>query len=434
MLKIGYNNIAKKRIIKMKKTTGIALGTFLLSSLCLAVEVTPQDRAKDIPSITNSELAQLMSKDSSHKLKQTTSYEDKLIKNKGKRFDYSLDRILHSIENKHNRNLRNKIFIILADKDVDIFVTQKQYNTLLKHTRIGSFLIDLNKFSKMNFSSKTIKQSGKRKIVYIKRISDNIIDEQPTPNFVLLTRANSFYANHNNVINTCKDFERAFLYFKKYKGKSSAVNNFNLSPVEVMNLYIKLARWNVDLKTVNDDLLLLFSKRAQYIKNFNFQLAFKDLKNNPSFTIATKIKQSLLKARDYKEEKATHEKFIYSEPMYLSKILQKLSKVDNSDYSIDLSYSPDIVIPLKINRIVTMKSIYDLQTYMDRATRYKIEIITNKYIKNADKKIVVIMQRDVRYQALHFLNSAIQEAKKAVNPNFSKQAFIDDIKKIKKDY
>jgi hypothetical protein len=438
--KFRYNKEAKKRIRVMKtvKKIHLAIGVLFLSQLVSAVEITEQDRASRIPSISAKEMNDIIVRSNVvDKSAVIVNYEDKLIKTQAKRFDYSLSELLYKLERNHNDSHRKKVYIVTENSDLDVFITAEQKNRLEKQRDIEEFIGKLNAYSNMSFVSSRLCTKDKKNIVYIKNFSLKTVEDQPIVNYTLLEKTSDYYRNNNLVNPSCTVFSQAFDYFRTHQGQTTQDISFNLTAIEVMDLYIKLARWNVNLESVNDKLLALFSNKAQYINNFNFKQAFEDLSKNPSYSVASEVKRNLIVLEEsYASDttEPTKGSFLYEKPTELSAILKELSELADCEYVVDRKYGTNTNIPLPIGRMVTMKNISDLIHYAKNATPYEIKITTNKYIPSAEKQVVVFLQRDKRNQALHYLDNAIIEVVKAQNTSFSKQAFIDDIKSIKKDY
>lgn len=423
----------------MKTTTTIALSMLAITKLAFAVEVTPLDRANKIPSITESEIA-ILSKSKNTKIQDGTAvtYEDKLIKSKLKKYDYKLATLLKTLEDNHNKFDKEKVFIVPQKQNEKIFITEKQYSDLSQERDIKDFIRKLNSYTNMTFTTKELcSADGNKKIIYVVDITRGQIPDQIPVDYVLLEKTKDFYRNNNMLNEDCDDFQKAFDYFRTHQGYSNKKLDFNLDAIELMSLYIKLARWNVDLGSVNPKLLELFAGKAQYIKNFDFDKAFMDLKYDPSYTVANNIKKDLLELKHgftYDASEKEKSLFVYKEPMYLSSILKEVSLVDGSKYYLDSFFSRDVTIPLPIGKVVTIKSIDDLKKYLHDATKYEIKIETHKYLKHADKKVLLVLQRDVRHQALHYLDSAIADIRKVDVDTLAKEALIDDIKAVKKEY
>jgi len=424
----------------MKKTTkNIVLSVLATTQIAFAVEVTPLDRADTIPSITEAEMA-MLSKDASSAVKKNdaVTYEDKLIKSKLKKFDYQLSTLLKTLEDNHNRHSKDKVFIIPQNQNEKVFITAEQFSLLKREDDVKEFIHKLNSFTNMTFKTKELcSADGNKKIIYVLDITSGEINDQIPVSYVFLEKTQDFYRNNNMLNEDCNDFQIAFDYFRTHQGYSNKKINFNLDAIQIMELYIKLARWNVDLKSVNPKLLELFAEKAQYIENFDFEKAFAELKKNPSYTVAKEIRDDLISLKSnvsYSSMKREKDSFVYAEPMLLSGILEEVALIDGALYKIDDFFSRDVVIPLPIGKVVTIKSIEDLQSYLHDATSYELKIQTHKYLKHAKKKVVVVFQRDIRHQALHYLDAAIADIKKVDVDTLAKDALVDDIKAVKKEF
>ena len=389
-----------------------------------------------LPDISKKKLEEILATKGSLSLNDLIVYEkSKMKKNSlgAKKQSISFDSLLKAVEKRHRMySLDDSIIYLAKDKMLTTYLTKEQYASLLDTLNIQAFIQKFNNYTGLNFTSKVIYNGNNEKIIYIGNYANAIVDDAPIVKYIMIAdKTGEFHPN-----TSCSEFEKAFYFYKNFHGTSSSVH-FDLTPIEVTDLYIKLFRWHVNVASFNNLLLDMFQEKTQYIKNFNFEQAFYDLKKNPSYTTASNIREDLLKIKNEYSDNETDIKmksFIYDKPERISKILEDISKVEGSEYVLNERYCSDITIPVLISNDVVIRNFADFKNYLKKATKYDIEVTTNKYILSAEKTVVVYQQRDIRHQALHYLDEAINEVVKSEKQNFSTKAFVDDIESIKGEY
>jgi len=421
-----------KRTQKAIKSVAILL---LLSSLSsYAIEITEQDRANKIPSITHEEMVALSQHKGNNSIINQTYYDEVIVPYSYKE-EYILGNLAKKLQKNYNTTHSNKIYVLTQNDNQKVFLSQGQKAELNRSRNVDKFINELNKYSNMSFFYNRIHKHSGYDIIYIKTLQSSNMNVMPKIHYTLLEPTKRFFNNHNDIKLKCSEFERAFEYFRTHHTQTDKTFHFNLSAIEVMSLYIKLARWNVDLDAVNESLLKLFAKKAQYINNFNFNKAFEDLRLNPSYTTAFEIKTNLQNLESHyanDKPRKTSGTYCYEEERKLSDILKSISSVATSNYVLNEKYGKDIIIPLPADRIVTVKNIQDFNDYLIKNTPYKLIITKNKYIKSATKEVVIVMQRSKKNQFVHYINEAIKVTEKFQNQDFSKEALIDDLKRLTK--
>ncbi len=418
----------------MKNTVKILLSASLIASITAsATEIMQQDLATNVPNISNNALQQLILKNRyGQTSKTTTSYRYGVIKNQIGRIKFSIQKIMHTFQEMHNRAFPKRQIFVISQK-TNVYMTANQYYNLLSHERIDNFLSALNRFSQLNFVLSKFKHK-KITIIYIKKEQQDYANRMTIPSYVLFVKNSNFplYSNKSCECKQCSNFEKAFLYYRKYKGDLGGTENFNLTPVQLMELYMKLYRWNImRLPNVRNKLLNIFVERTRYIKNFNFKMAYNRLNNNPSYEAALAIKNSLLNLKKYRYHHVAQGTFLYSKPEQLSKILNQISNITCSKYTIAKKYSPNLTIPLKVNQSVTISNFKNFKAYLKKYTGYEARVITNKYIECSPKKVLIFNNLNPDYQQMHYLDKAIQIVNKVNNQNFSKESFIENVNYIK---
>lgn len=418
----------------------LLLGTISLSAENTVVDinnindiVVEEDK---LPDIDKKKLQEILGTKAKLSLSELIAYEkSKMKKNSIGSYKYtvSFDSLLKAVEKRHRLyGLDASIIYLAKDRMFTVHLTKEQYASLLNTLNIQAFIQKFNNYTGTNFTSKVIYNSKNEKIIYIGDYANAILNDVPLVEYIMVAeKTGAFRPNQN-----CSEFEKAFYFFKNFHGKTSSTK-FNLTPIEIMELYIKLFRWHINIATFNNILLDMFQEKSQYINNFNFEQAFYDLKKNPSFTVANRIKEDLVKIKtEYSDEEVDVRKksFIYDEPKRISEILEDISAVEGSEYTLNKRYCNDTIIPVLISNDVIIKSFLDFKNYLKKATKYDIEITKNKYILSAEKTVVLYQQRDIRHQALHYLDEAISEVIKSEKQNFSTKAFVEDIESIKGEY
>jgi len=424
---------------KIKINTAISIVLpLLLNTIATAKELTVDE--KKIPSISKEKLDKIVNTDIGFYIEDLTTLEENAIQKNSigsNRKTYLFDNILASIEERHkNSNSSQNILYLSVNKGIKVNLTKEQYKELLDTINIDDFILKFNNYTNMNFSKHNIYERMNEKIIYIGDYASSTLDYLDKKGFVLLKRKNGAYRD-DSINKKCSTFYQAFLYFKDYNLQADRKVKFDLTHIEIMELYMKLAKWHVDMRFINEILLNMFKEKAQYVNNFDFDQAFLDLQENPSSDIARRIKKDLQYTIDNKADEMVLDKkgvFVISSSMRISNILKKLSKIENGNYYLDADYCFDAEIEMLVSNEVVLRNFSDLEDYMHNSTTYGIKIIENKYVLNADKKIIIFKNKDKSHQAIHFLDASIKEVLKNGNDNFSKEAFVSDINDIKREY
>ena len=102
--------------------------------------------------------------------------------------------------------------------------------------------------------------------------------------------------------------------------------------------------------------------------------------------------------------------------------------------NIDLN---NLTIQLSVNNPnITISSVEDLEKYyfFDKKSNQntKFKIVSNSFLFNSPKNFIVHTEKDSKQQAIHYLDTALKNAKELKHYDFSYEIFQDDIKKIKK--
>jgi len=387
-----------------------------------------------LPKLSQKELNIMLTRREQQNLKVLIKYGQSKKSFDHKKFLISFASLLKIKEQKQKmRNLDNNTLYLPKNKALVVQLTVNQYQYLLNTLSMQSFIQKLNDITNLNLTSKIIYSSNKAKIIYVGNYTNAILDSISPVEYVRLVNGTGRCISGIR----CSSFEKAFNYFINFNGQKS-FRRFNLSSIQIMNLYIKLLRWNVNISSFNSLLLNMFQSKTQYLNNFNFKKAFYALKFKPSFTVANKIKNSLLKIKNkYTKDNRNNiqiKGFVYNRPEKASAILLHISKIVGHKYILNNQYSINPTIPAPFSNKIRIKNFKDFKRYLKNNTKYSIKVMSNNYIINAPKIVVIYKQMDMKHQALHYLNLAIKEATFNKNKDFAKKAFINSIESIKREY
>ena len=452
--------ISKKiKELEMKKVLVFVLG--ISTGLLYASET--QSVGGDIPSITideskipnidNRSLNNILStrysdgRDDTDDIRESFVVGDlSTVKSK-----YQISDVLKSLEIKHEK-LKGANFnaVYLAkDRHKNVFLTNKQYFELLKTIDIYAFVPMFNRYTRLNYSIKKV-HSSCSVIYYIGSYADNIVRDTHNVNFVIMSKKNKV-VTVSNISSSCEN-QNAFLYYKNYNTFSNEENiHFDLDIFEVINLYKKLLKWNVKIDYFREELLSMFEEKARYINNFDFESAFADLKSGVTYHVLRDIEKDLRYIKDGKsssdsesdiKENQTFSSYnlkdgknyssLDGEP--LTNVLREMLVIEGQKYNIDNKYSNMIIVKNVVTGISGVFTFKDLKRLVAQTTRYRIMVVKNKYVRDANKEVVVFPKRGVSSQALHYLDKAEEEVLIGMDKGFSKKAFIDDVNDIKKGF
>lgn len=363
--------------------------------------------------------------------KSSFKMSDDFSKDKSK---FSLKNLLAELENiqaRRDKNLnRNYPIIFIAKDDMNFFLSNKEYNSIKQAFSINEAIQLINQYTGLSLSYKSEDTANQYSKIYNVGIW-NHYDVNNPKRFLTLEPKNS----PTYLYGSSKE-DKAFFYFKNYNKQYNKDVYFDLGSNQILDLYEKLINWGVDREYYSNILANQFFRSTSNNKNFNSQKAYEDLIKNPTLSLIRELKESLNQnIFNY----STNKRINISNNQNLQSIVETLNQNGN-ELSYVNSENIDLVnlyIQLSVNTpIIILSSIEDLEKYyfFDKKSNQtvKFKIVSNSYLLNSPKDFIVHAEKSTKQQAIHFLDTALNNAKHLKHYDFSYEVFEDDIKKIKK--
>lgn len=347
---------------------------------------------------------------------------------------FSLKNLLSELENiqsRRDKNLnRNYPIIFIAKDDMNLFLSNKEYNSIKQAFSINEAIQLINQYTGLSLSYKSEDTANEYAKIYNVGIWNHYDVNNPKKFLTLEPKNSPTYLYGSN-----KE-DKAFFYFKNYNKQYNKDVYFDLGSNQILDLYEKLINWGVDKEYYNNILAHQFFKSTSNNKNFNNQKAYEELIKNPTISLIRDLKESInSNVSTYSNSKninISNNQSLFSIVETLNLNGYKLSYMNSEN--IDLN---NLTIQLSVNNPnITISSVEDLEKYyfFDKKSNQntKFKIVSNSFLFNSPKNFIVHTEKDSKQQAIHYLDTALKNAKELKHYDFSYEIFQDDIKKIKK--
>ena len=336
---------------------------------------------------------------------------------------YVLDDLIRNI----NRDNKDDIFIA-KDKNFTIFLTKEEFYMLDGIKDIDVFVDTLNDISNANFETETMFVAGKR-IVTVGNFPKSALETGKTVKYVLLIPK-----KHEEQT----ELNRAFLHFSSYELRPNKSKTFNLSALEVLELYSRLIKWQIDIAPMNSIILSMFKAKAHHLDNFLYTNAYNDLKEKLSLAVVEDIKESILYVKTTPKYSEFNDEVVDFQ-FATARFSEFLKHFQNEKLSLHNS-SDNPIVTIKKDKLCKPIVVADLIncviTGQDKGVFYKAEVITNRYVRSGKKEVVLSQVMTRRLQVEYLLSKAISVANKLkiVNSTFSSEALKSELIRLKKDF
>jgi len=371
-------------------------------------------------------------KDSIKSIKSNSfKLNEEFSKEKSKFYLKNLLTELENIQTIRDRNLNREYpNIYIVKDDMAIYLSNNEYKAIKNAFSIEESLQLINQYTGLSLSFKSENTDTRNAKIFNVGIW-NHYDVSNTKKFLTLEPKNT----PTYLYGSTKQ-DKAFFYFKNYNKQYNKDVYFDLGTNEILDLYEKLLSWGVDKEYYNTILATQLRKSTSNNKNFNYEKAYNDLLKNPSISLIREIRESINNSNlAYKTSKnigINNNQNLYSIIEDLNINGSALTYINSEnlelkDFEIQLtSNNPHIAI--------TLPEKLENYFFLDKKTGKiaKVKIVSNTYLHNSEKEFILHTQKDTKQQVIHYLDTALKNAKEMKDYDFSYEIFKDDIQTIKK--